>query len=148
MKTFDQHCEYRRTTNGVVLAPVQHGRWLVLFCDEINLPDMDKYGAFFSLVLLYAYLSSNRNTTRNLVPATTVRAQRLLPHVRSRVGDTGAHSNRRRLQPANRSWSQAHVAPLPTTCTRRLRRLSGEDFVSTDLRHFQSRHVTTGERMM
>ncbi|MBN3298743.1 DYHC1 protein, partial [Amia calva] len=36
--------EYRRTPNGVVLAPVQLGKWLVLFCDEINLPDMDKYG--------------------------------------------------------------------------------------------------------
>uniref|UniRef100_A0A8C9Q1N6 Cytoplasmic dynein 1 heavy chain 1 n=1 Tax=Spermophilus dauricus TaxID=99837 RepID=A0A8C9Q1N6_SPEDA len=42
--TFDHYCEYRRTPNGVVLAPVQLGKWLVLFCDEINLPDMDKYG--------------------------------------------------------------------------------------------------------
>uniref|UniRef100_A0A8C0CSC3 Dynein heavy chain, cytosolic n=1 Tax=Balaenoptera musculus TaxID=9771 RepID=A0A8C0CSC3_BALMU len=44
LKTFDHYCEYRRTPNGVVLAPVQLGKWLVLFCDEINLPDMDKYG--------------------------------------------------------------------------------------------------------
>lgn len=43
LKTFDHYCEYRRTPNGVVLAPVQLGKWLVLFCDEINLPDMDKY---------------------------------------------------------------------------------------------------------
>ena len=42
LKTFDHYCEYRRTPNGVVLAPVQLGKWLVLFCDEINLPDMDK----------------------------------------------------------------------------------------------------------
>jgi len=27
-----------------VLAPVQLEKWLVLFCDEINLPDVDKYG--------------------------------------------------------------------------------------------------------
>jgi dynein heavy chain 1 len=27
-----------------VLSPVQLGVWLVLFCDEINLPDMDAYG--------------------------------------------------------------------------------------------------------
>lgn len=26
------------------MAPVQLGKWLVLFCDEINLPDMDNYG--------------------------------------------------------------------------------------------------------
>lgn len=44
LKTFDHYCEYRRTPNGVVLAPVQLGKWLVVFCDEINLPDMDKYG--------------------------------------------------------------------------------------------------------
>ncbi|XP_078728003.1 cytoplasmic dynein 1 heavy chain 1-like isoform X1 [Lampetra fluviatilis] len=44
LKTFDHYCEYRRTPNGMVLAPVQLGKWLVLFCDEINLPDMDKYG--------------------------------------------------------------------------------------------------------
>ncbi|XP_066262863.1 dynein heavy chain, cytoplasmic isoform X3 [Euwallacea similis] len=44
LKTFDHYCEYRKTPNGVVLAPVQLGKWLVLFCDEINLPDMDNYG--------------------------------------------------------------------------------------------------------
>lgn len=44
LKTFDHYCEYRRTPNGVVLSPVQLGKWLVVFCDEINLPDMDKYG--------------------------------------------------------------------------------------------------------
>jgi len=44
MKTFDHYCEYRRTPNGLVLAPVLIGKWLILFCDEINLPDIDKYG--------------------------------------------------------------------------------------------------------
>lgn len=44
LKTFEQYCEYRKTPNGVILAPVQIGRWLVVFCDEINLPAADKYG--------------------------------------------------------------------------------------------------------
>ncbi|XP_044746185.1 dynein heavy chain, cytoplasmic isoform X2 [Coccinella septempunctata] len=44
LKTFDHYCEYRKTPNGVILSPVQLGKWLVLFCDEINLPDMDQYG--------------------------------------------------------------------------------------------------------
>ncbi|PWN18755.1 cytoplasmic dynein heavy chain 1 [Microstroma glucosiphilum] len=44
LKTFDQYCEYRKTPSGVVLAPVQLGKWIVLFCDEINLPSLDKYG--------------------------------------------------------------------------------------------------------
>ncbi|KZP00669.1 dynein heavy chain protein 1 [Calocera viscosa TUFC12733] len=44
LKTLDQYCEYRKTPNGVVLSPLQIGRWLVIFCDEINLPAQDKYG--------------------------------------------------------------------------------------------------------
>lgn len=44
LKTFEQYCEYRKTPNGVLLAPIQIGRWLVVFCDEINLPAADKYG--------------------------------------------------------------------------------------------------------
>eukprot|EP00040_Diaphanoeca_grandis_P036231 m.230237 g.230237 ORF g.230237 m.230237 type:complete len:4579 (-) comp33576_c0_seq1:2736-16472(-) len=43
MNTFMQHCEYRRTPNGVVLAPMQVNKWLVIFCDEQNLPAPDKY---------------------------------------------------------------------------------------------------------
>uniref|UniRef100_A0A1X7TG28 Uncharacterized protein n=1 Tax=Amphimedon queenslandica TaxID=400682 RepID=A0A1X7TG28_AMPQE len=43
LKRFDHYCEYKRTPNGVVIAPSQLGKWLVLFCDEINLPDLDKY---------------------------------------------------------------------------------------------------------
>ena len=44
LKTLDHYCEYRKTPNGVVLTPTQLGKWLIMFCDEINLPDMDKYG--------------------------------------------------------------------------------------------------------
>ncbi|GME34113.1 ATPase AAA+ type core [Neofusicoccum parvum] len=44
IKTFEQYCEYRKTLNGVILSPTQIGRWLVLFCDEINLPAPDTYG--------------------------------------------------------------------------------------------------------
>ena len=44
IKTLEQYCEYRKTMNGTILAPAQIGRWLVLFCDEINLPAPDTYG--------------------------------------------------------------------------------------------------------
>lgn len=44
LKTFDHYCEYKKTPNGMILSPIQIGKWLVLFCDEINLPDQDKYG--------------------------------------------------------------------------------------------------------
>ncbi|KAL8837946.1 MAG: hypothetical protein Q9170_002318 [Blastenia crenularia] len=45
IKTFDQYCEYRKTLSGVIISPSQIGRWLVFFCDEINLPAPDKYGS-------------------------------------------------------------------------------------------------------
>ncbi|KAK4574575.1 dynein heavy chain [Recurvomyces mirabilis] len=44
VKTLEQYCDYRKTLSGVTMAPKQIGRWLVLFCDEINLPAPDKYG--------------------------------------------------------------------------------------------------------
>ena len=44
LKTLGHYCAYTKTPNGTVLAPTQLGKWLIMFCDEINLPDMDKYG--------------------------------------------------------------------------------------------------------
>lgn len=44
IKTLEQYCDYRKSVNGVTMAPTQIGRWLVIFCDEINLPAPDKYG--------------------------------------------------------------------------------------------------------
>ncbi|CAD5206375.1 unnamed protein product [Bursaphelenchus okinawaensis] len=59
LKTFDHYCEYRRTPNGLVLAPVQIGRWLVIFCDEINLPTPDKYGTQRVISFLRQLVSQN-----------------------------------------------------------------------------------------
>ena len=44
VKTLEQYCDYKKTVSGVTMAPRQIGRWLVVFCDEINLPAPDKYG--------------------------------------------------------------------------------------------------------
>jgi hypothetical protein len=45
MNTFAQYCEYTRTASGdTVLRPTLAGKWLVVFCDEINLPAEDRYG--------------------------------------------------------------------------------------------------------
>ena len=44
LKTFEHHCEYKRTQKGTILHPKEVGKWLVIFCDEINLPENDKYG--------------------------------------------------------------------------------------------------------
>jgi len=44
LKTFEQYCVYKPTRNGLILAPPQPDRWLVVFCDEVNLPAKDSYG--------------------------------------------------------------------------------------------------------
>ncbi|KAL8907361.1 MAG: hypothetical protein Q9207_001479 [Kuettlingeria erythrocarpa] len=70
IKTFDQYCEYRKTLNGVVMSPSQIGRWLVLFCDEINLPAPDKYGSQRVISFLRQLVEQNgfwRNSDRTWV---------------------------------------------------------------------------------
>lgn len=44
LKTFIHYCEYKKTPKGLILRPHQLNKWLVVFCDEINLPDTDNYG--------------------------------------------------------------------------------------------------------
>lgn len=39
----EQHCVYKSTAIGTVLEPAVPGKWLVVFCDEINLPQPDEY---------------------------------------------------------------------------------------------------------
>ncbi|KAF8253571.1 hypothetical protein K440DRAFT_576363 [Wilcoxina mikolae CBS 423.85] len=59
IKTFEQYCEYKKTLNGVVMSPTQIGRWLVLFCDEINLPAPDKYGTQRAISFLRQLVEQN-----------------------------------------------------------------------------------------
>ena len=47
MKTFSQYCSYVRRGKDIVLEPSESlgaQSWLVIFCDEINLPENDSYG--------------------------------------------------------------------------------------------------------
>ncbi|KAI1007775.1 Dynein heavy chain, cytoplasmic [Podosphaera aphanis] len=59
IKTLDQYCEYRKTLNGVILSPIQIGRWLVVFCDEINLPAPDRYGTQRAISFLRQLVEQN-----------------------------------------------------------------------------------------
>ena len=59
IKTFEQYCEYKKTLNGVILSPTQIGRWLVVFCDEINLPAPDKYGTQRAIAFLRQLVEQN-----------------------------------------------------------------------------------------
>ncbi len=59
MKTFEQHCEFKRTQDGTILQPVQIGKWLVIFCDEINLPAADAYGTPRVITFLRQLIEQN-----------------------------------------------------------------------------------------
>ncbi|QDS73112.1 Dynein heavy chain, cytoplasmic [Venturia effusa] len=59
IKTFDMYCDYKKTLNGVVLAPKQIGQWLVIFCDEINLPAPDEYGTPRAISFLRQLIEQN-----------------------------------------------------------------------------------------
>ena len=54
LKTFAQYCECKSTREGPVLRPsAGPGKWLVIFCDEINLPQNDAYGTQ-RVIMFYA----------------------------------------------------------------------------------------------
>ena len=59
IKTFDQYCEYRKSLNGMSMSPTQIGKWLVFFCDEINLPSPDKYGTQRAIAFLRQLVEQN-----------------------------------------------------------------------------------------
>ena len=59
IKTFEQYCEYKKTLHGVILSPTQLGRWLVVFCDEINLPTPDRYGTQRAIAFLRQLVEQN-----------------------------------------------------------------------------------------
>eukprot|EP00466_Bigelowiella_natans_P012270 jgi/Bigna1/52380/estExt_Genewise1Plus.C_70193 len=42
-KTLNHHCQVQRTSRGHVMSPIQQDKRLVIFCDEINLPETDGY---------------------------------------------------------------------------------------------------------
>jgi len=47
LKTFAQYCEVVKSPRGLVMQPLPalgEGKWLVVFCDEVNLAAEDKYG--------------------------------------------------------------------------------------------------------
>jgi dynein heavy chain 1 len=49
LKTFAQYCETEDSPDGLVMQPnkatYRESQWLVVFCDEINLPETDAYGS-------------------------------------------------------------------------------------------------------
>lgn len=45
LNMLEQYCEYKKASSGFLLTPRTTGKWVVVFCDEVNLPGADKYGS-------------------------------------------------------------------------------------------------------
>lgn len=58
-KTFDHYCDIKKTNNGLLMMPRTAGKWLVIFCDEINLPETDKYGTIPVITFLRQMTEQN-----------------------------------------------------------------------------------------
>ena len=59
LKTFDHYCEFVKSSSGMTCRPKQSGKWLVVFCDEINLPDIDKYSTQIVITFLREITEQN-----------------------------------------------------------------------------------------
>ena len=59
LKTFDHYCEYVKSSSGIILRPKQSGKYLVVFCDEINLPEQDKYSTQVVITFLREITEQN-----------------------------------------------------------------------------------------
>ena len=51
-----------KTTNGIVLRPKIANKWIVVFCDEINLTDVDKYGTIAVISFLRQIVEQKGNS--------------------------------------------------------------------------------------
>lgn len=52
IKSLEQVCKYEKTKTGINLIPKAQGKWVVVFCDELNLPQYDNYGTQTVISLL------------------------------------------------------------------------------------------------
>eukprot|EP00587_Corethron_hystrix_P001648 CAMPEP_0113299688 /NCGR_PEP_ID=MMETSP0010_2-20120614/1622_1 /TAXON_ID=216773 ORGANISM="Corethron hystrix, Strain 308" /NCGR_SAMPLE_ID=MMETSP0010_2 /ASSEMBLY_ACC=CAM_ASM_000155 /LENGTH=4034 /DNA_ID=CAMNT_0000152971 /DNA_START=8 /DNA_END=12112 /DNA_ORIENTATION=+ /assembly_acc=CAM_ASM_000155 len=75
LKTFTQYCHYIRRGKSVVLEPVESGKWLVVFCDEINLPQNDAYGTQRVIMFMRQLVEQGGFWRRDNVWITTNRIQ-------------------------------------------------------------------------
>lgn len=59
IKTLEHNCTYRMTSSGLLMLPPLSDKWLVIFCDELNLPKMDKYDSQVVISFLRGLIVNN-----------------------------------------------------------------------------------------
>ena len=59
LKALEQSCEYKKNVNSITLGPKMPGKWIILFCDELNLPKTDLYGTQVVIQFLRQLVTEN-----------------------------------------------------------------------------------------
>lgn len=59
LNTIEQHTAYKNSSEGLILQPLSFGKQLVVFCDEINLPQQDAYGSQPIILFLRQLVEKN-----------------------------------------------------------------------------------------
>ncbi|KAG7861843.1 hypothetical protein KL939_000864 [Ogataea angusta] len=59
VRALEQHCVYQNSPTGLKLVPAVAEKWVVLFCDEINLPAFDEYGSQTTISFLRQLVEKN-----------------------------------------------------------------------------------------
>lgn len=59
LNSMENFCVYKRVNGGVSLCPKTNGKWVVVFCDEINLPGLDRFGTQTVISLIRQMIEHN-----------------------------------------------------------------------------------------
>lgn len=59
IKTLEHNCTYRLTSSGLLMLPPLDDKWLVIFCDELNLPKVDNYDSQIAISFLRGVIVHN-----------------------------------------------------------------------------------------
>lgn len=121
LKIFEQYGCYQKTPNGLVLRPASPDKTLIVFCDEVNLPEEDQV----------------RNAARHQLPPSDCRTGRILEPSRPPVGPDAEHPVRGCLQPADGPRTCAAVVALLVARASALRGLPRDAVADPDLFHLQ-----------
>ncbi|CAK9439094.1 uncharacterized protein LODBEIA_P33180 [Lodderomyces beijingensis] len=57
--SLESFCEHRRVNGKISLCPKVDGKWVVVFCDEINLPKTDEFGTQTVIALIRQMMEHN-----------------------------------------------------------------------------------------
>ena len=121
LKVFEQYCEFAKGPNGWTVSPKEQGKWLCIFCDEINLPATDDYNTQKVITFLRQLVSRGGywRCTKKMAP-TWVQLERI-----QFVGACNPPTDPGRVPLSHRFLAQAPVLLVDFPAPESLRQIYG-----------------------